>query len=51
MTKLHEFAFRELYEEIQSLDQKSKDIRKKRAKLIAESWISIQAYNYRVRTK
>lgn len=51
MTKLHDFAFKDLYDKITIIDQRTEQNRIERSQLIKESGISQDAYNYRVRTK
>jgi hypothetical protein len=51
MTKLHDFAFKELYDKIFIIDKRIKDHKIEKAKLIKDAGIIKSAYNYRVRTK
>ena len=51
MTKLHDFAFKALYEEVTTIDTQIEQLRLIRAEKIDNAGIWITTYNYRVRTK
>ena len=51
MTKLNDIVFKNLYDKVCLIDKKTEENRIKRKDMIRDAGITLEAYNYRVRTK